>query len=206
MSGGRGGSLYRIQDLEGSSGRDKKNGRKRVRELSLYEPFHNWLVGFWSKDVGLDQFLVSKTASQGRRDTGGQWTRPDFAIAAVKSYKFYRTKSLEIVSFEIKPTISDALVGIYEAATHRTFAHRSYLAVHFESEKEKENARDLLSRIEKKAAQFEIGLIVFTNPTNWDTYETISDPSLQEPDPVEIDKFISQQFSEQDHEQLLKWI
>jgi len=50
-------------------------------------------------------------------------------MVAVRSYQFTPGKRLEVITFEIKPDLDEALEGAYEALAHSAFAHRSYLAV-----------------------------------------------------------------------------
>src|ERR1017187_2686853 len=99
-----------------------------VRETSMNRFKRPSLSGY-VKDNRIKRFISEITASQGRRSTGGKWTRPDFTLIAVRTYSFTPGKSLEVITFEVKPDLNTALEGVFESLAHSVFAHRSYLAV-----------------------------------------------------------------------------
>jgi hypothetical protein len=150
----------------------------------------------------LNWSLVEKTAHQGRKRTGGKWTRPDFAIVAVNTYKFLPGKFLEIISFELKPGLQDALAGVFECAAHSVYAHRSYLAVYMPNDTDKDSEE--YSRIERECERFGLGLVIFSDPTESESYEVTVDAGRRTPDPAEVDKFIASQLKEKTQEQVLK--
>ncbi len=55
-------------------------------EEDLYGPVSTVLRGDWAKDNRYRQLLVEITANQGRRATGGTWTRPDIVVAALRVF------------------------------------------------------------------------------------------------------------------------
>jgi hypothetical protein len=56
-----------------------------ITEASLYEPFHNAIKDGYTKDNRLKRFISEITAHQGRRATGGRWTRPDVTVVAART-------------------------------------------------------------------------------------------------------------------------
>jgi hypothetical protein len=57
---------------------DDELGREvPATERSLYEPMRRVIAGEWAKDKRFDPLAVEITAQQGRRETGGRFTRPD---------------------------------------------------------------------------------------------------------------------------------
>ncbi len=207
---GRGGSVHRVRtDTNGSSTTAPEAssvpnsatipvpGTSQIEEFteaSLYEPFHNAIMNGYTKDNRLKRFISEVTAHQGRRATGGRWTRPDITLVAVRTYQFTPGKRLEVITFEVKPDLDGALEGVYEALAHSAFAHRSYLAVDIREFKEPD--QDVPDdRIVQECTRHGVGYIAFTDVSDYNTYEIVSPAKLKEPDPEEVDNFIKKQIS-----------
>lgn len=179
-----------------------KDVRLRQRELELYPEFEtalrHWIVGKY--DTGSTK--VVKTAHQGRPDTGGTWTRPDFMVLAVKSYIFTPGKTLEIETFEVK-TAACGIEAVFETAAHSRSATRSYLAIHREDHLP---TSDTLERIESECERFGLGLILFDDPADFARWVTRVKAVRREPDPEYVDASLSALLGEQDKQDLQKWI
>jgi hypothetical protein len=201
---GRGGSVYRVRlEMEngGVASATKHAMTGRGAETKIYPQFERWLRDFWVKDENLTWDCVEKTAQAGRKPTGGPWTRPDFAVVCIRSYKFQQ-KTLEVVSFEVKPNVQEGLHGVFEAAAHSVFAHRSYLAIQVVGVSDTESKE--YERIEKECVRFGIGLITFTDAAEDDTYEIKVDADLKSPLPDEVENFITIQIKAENQESLLR--
>lgn len=198
---GKGGSVYRLKEAV-SSPAEKASPKKKKGESQLYVNFENWLREFWVKEENLNWSTVEKTAYQGSKATGGKWTRPDFAIVAVNTYRYVPGKFLEIISFEVKPGLDDGLAGVFECAAHSVYANRSYLAIHLPDESESESEE--YARIERECERFDLGLIIFSDPADRETYEVTVDAQRRTPDPAEVDKFIASQLKSSTQELVLK--
>jgi hypothetical protein len=74
------------------------------KEASLYEPFHLAIVNGYTKENRIKRFISEVTAQQGRRTTGGKWTRPDVTVVAVRTYQFTPGKRIEVITFEVSRT------------------------------------------------------------------------------------------------------
>lgn len=59
-----------------------------VHEADLYPQTRDTLETFWAKERQIEPLAVEITASQGRRATGGRWTRPDLVSVAVRTYRY----------------------------------------------------------------------------------------------------------------------
>jgi|ERR1035441_284051 hypothetical protein len=176
-------------------------------ERSLYEPFKKEIESGYVKDNRIKRFISEITASQGRRNTGGKWTRPDLTLIAVRTYSFTLGKRLEVITFEVKPNLDTAFEGIFEALAHSVFAHRAYLAV-MEEESEIDGNADQPSdeRILQECTRLGVGYITFTNPADYNTYQIETSAKLTEPDPSEVDKFIVGQISAENQDELREWL
>ena len=63
----------------------------------------------WAKSMGFENSLVQVTAQQGRRDTGGAWTRPDLIVVNVSNFRYVPGRQLDVISFAPK-LASEAVV------------------------------------------------------------------------------------------------
>lgn len=177
--------------------------RRRAIERPLYEPIKATIEATWIKRFGFDDVRVEETHSQGSRQTGGTFTRPDITVAGIRRYVFL-PKRLEIVTFEIKPSEAVGIMGVLEAIAHREAAHRSYVIyalsrAAFETSVEAE-------RIIELAQKFGVGLILTEDPAEVETWEILIDAIRHEPDPARLDRFLGDLPSEALKKQLHKWI
>ena len=193
---GKGGSVYSPKgttDLE--ERRKVKEGKGPKTEFpterSLYGPFQKAIENWWAKEHLVDDPVIHPTHSQGKKNTGGKYTRPDLTMVSYQSYLFTPGKILDITTFEIKPEKNAKdVAGVFETASHSVVAHRSYLAVH--SKDWDENTQEC-ARIEMLCQNFGIGLIVFEHPAKQDTFEERVEPKRKNPDPQDVDEFINLQ-------------
>lgn len=177
---------------------------QKLLESALYEPFLKAITEGYVKENRIKRFVSEITASQGRRATGGKWTRPDVIIAAVRTYHFTPGKRLEVITFEVKPNLATAFEGVYEALAHSVFAHRSYLAVNVKDYKEDEELPD--ERIIQECERHGVGYMTFEDPANYGTFEIVIGAKLREPDPFEVDNFIRKQLNPENQDQLREFL
>ena len=193
---GQGGSVYLPTEMTdiGKKTKTKKGKEAKTEfptEYSLYEPFQKSLENWWAKENRIHDPIVHPTHSQGKKATGGKYTRPEFTMVSYQTYLFTPGKILDVTTFEIKPkkTAKD-VAGVFETASHSVVAHRSYLAVH--STNWDEDTQEC-ARIEMLCQNFGIGLIVFEHPGKQETWEERVEPKRKNPDPRDIDEFINVQ-------------
>jgi hypothetical protein len=165
--------------------------RRRVtyrRESDLYKSFHQTVQTEWVQEYGIDYFVSEISAHKGRQQTGGKWTRPDVLLVSVGSYTYIPGKSLEVITFEVKPEDAYSVEGVYETASHSAFANKSYLALHMPEEQEQP---DFLERLEKEAVRFGVGLVTFGDPANWDSFDIRVEAQHKIPSPRDVNEFLS---------------
>lgn len=203
---GRGGSVYRLQNLKTDNSKLKgvssKTVNLRIPEKDLYKPFTDTLKDYWAKDNDLKNYIIEITACQGRKDTGGKWTRPDITMVDVKAFSFYPNKILEVITFELKPSDSIGIEGVFETAAHSLFAHKSYLVLHYPKEQYEQD--ELIETIRTRCEMFGVGLILFKDPNKWDTVTTVLEAKYNSPDPKEVNQFIKQQIKQDNQHCLLE--
>lgn len=206
---GKGGSVRKVvhepvQVPQAEAGAAAEGVAAIRAEADLYEPFHNAIRTGYAPANSIRNFISEVTARQGRRATGGKWTRPDLTLLAVRMYTFTPGKRLEVITFEVKESLDVAVEGVFESLAHSVFAHRSYLAVHIPGYQDLEGVAE--DRIIQECERFGVGYIVFDDPSNYDTYEIVVSARLKDPDPAEVDNFIRQQIGLQNQEQIRDWI
>jgi len=183
---GKGGSVR----LVGDAVRLPKQKRKYRKESHLYESFHKTIETQWIEEYDITDYVSEISAHKGRRSTGGKWTRPDVTLVSVGNYPFIPGKSVEVITFEIKPSDAYGVEGVYETASHSAFANKSYLALHVPGGTEQE-AEGYLERLEKEAVRFRVGLVTFEDPSKWDTFDVRVEAQHQTPSPRDANEFLS---------------
>ena len=175
-----------------------------VRELDLYEPALNQLKLHWKGYAQLENCVFETTALQGRRDTGGSWSRPDLVAVGLRSFEYLSQKMLEIHSFEIKAEYDVSIKGVLEALSHREMATRSYVIFHTNGQAWEDFAE--AQRIEQLAARHGVGVIVASKIDSFlDCWEERVTASRSTADPENLDRFIKSTMSDASKSQILRW-
>lgn len=172
---------------------------QRVRESDLYKPFMKSIEEWWTKENIYDNYLIEMTANQGKKKTGGKWTRPDLTLLSVKSYQYVIGRIMDVITFEIKPSDNYGIESVFETASQSIFSHKSYLCIHTPLGRP---MTEDFERIELLCENFGIGLLIFEQPDNWDTFDVIIEPKRKEPDPFEVNSFIKRQLCDKTKEKL----
>ncbi len=173
-----------------------------IAEASLYSPFQKVIQTGYVPENDLNRWVCEITALQGKRNTGGLWTRPDVTLIAQQTFAYVPDKLFDVITFEIKPNIETAMAGVYEAAAHSAFAHRSYLAF---PDSEEYDKSPLFDRIRDECERFELGLILFEDVADWDKYNFEVSAGRNSPDPQAVNDFIKSQISEKGREEIQRW-
>jgi hypothetical protein len=169
-------------------------------EHALYEPFAK-AIGKRAKDEGAENTIVEVTARQGKRYTGGEWSRPDVCQVSVRNLRYLGQKVVEVTTFEIKTSDCDVR-AVYEALSHSRRAHRSYLAIYLPADNGEIQER--LDRIKVECARSGVGLLLFAKPGDLSTFVTVVEPRANWVDLSEVDEFISTQIA--DKEKIRDWL
>jgi hypothetical protein len=179
------------------------NKEEASSERDLYEPIATVLRGAWAKHSRFRHHLVEITANQGRRNTGGTWTRPDLAVAALRVFPFLPGKYFDLITFEVKPSWALSVTGVYEALAHRRAGTQAYLWLHCP---DMLSNAEVLALIQEEAERHGIGLIIAADPRNYDTWQQKCDPERVEPDPDMLNEFIALQMTEGAKDELAAWV
>jgi hypothetical protein len=208
---GRGGSVRRViqeasesvSDESGTLASEAPSEEQRERESDLYEPLAEVLAQRWVKDKRVESSIVQVTAHQGRRPTGGMWSRPDLAVATLATYPYVPGRHFDVVTFEVKPSWAIDITAVYEALGHLRSATRSYVLLHV-CEDEKKDVKDVVTDICAEAKRHGIGVITFGRPDRYDSWDELVEPVRYEPEARKLNDFLATQFSSEQREKLLK--
>lgn len=204
---GRGGSV-RVPNDEGEEEavQEAVGGVVERREEELYEPLTSLIRNQWVKDQRFERSIVEITARQGRRDTGGSWTRPDIVVVSLTTLLFVPGKHFEVVTFEVKPWYSLDVTGVYEALAHYRASTRSYLLAHIEEETlAQDSTARYLQRIDEESKRHGVGFVVVTDLDDYGTWEERVESVYREPPPHLLNDFVSLQLSDGAKNELLAW-
>lgn len=209
---GRGGSVSLVAQPTSSGAPEPTaapslvSSTPRVSESELYEPVAEVLRKQWARDLRFRSHVVEVTARQGRRETGGTWTRPDIVTAALRVFPHVPGKFFDLITFEVKPLDGIDVTAVFEALSHRRAATQAYVWLHVPAGAEaSEELIFLLKRIEEEASRHGVGMIVGANPSDYSYWDLRLRASRFEPDPESLNEFIAQQLSGLARDELAQW-
>lgn len=175
-----------------------------VREEDLYAPAATVLNGEWAQEKRLERWIVHTTARQGRRETGGRWSRPDLVVVTQSVYPYVPGRHFDVITFEVKPTEALDVTAVYEALAHLRAATKAYVLLHV-PDADADRLSEALSEIYSEAKKHGIGVIIFNQPGDFAGWEEMVEPVRQEPDPRRLNDFLATQFEAGQLETLLRW-
>jgi hypothetical protein len=208
---GRGGSVSLVAQASpaesvGTGPRPSVSQPAQVTEADLYEPVAKVLRNEWARDRRFRSHVVEVTARQGRRDTGGTWTRPDIVVAALRVFPHVPGKFFDLITFELKSMDGIDVTGVFEALSHRRAATQAYVWLHVPSASEADDdVTTILSRINDEARRHGVGLIVGADPADYSSWDIQLQAVRLEPDPEFLNEFIAQQLSSLSRDELAQW-
>ena len=201
---GRGGTVKRVVEWEPEvppAASDRAAETEFEAERDLYEPVANQLRSTWAKDVRLEPSVVAILGYQGRRRTGGKWSRPDIALVAVQQFDLVPGKHISVVTFEVKLGPALDVAAVYEALAHRRAATQAYVVVHTDGLLE-----DLLDSVEGEAYRHGIGLILLDDPSDYDTWDMRIEAAQVPAEPAELNSFLTTQLPDEVREQVARLV
>jgi hypothetical protein len=142
------------------------------------------------------------TARQGRRPTGGIWTRPDITAVSVRTFQHLPNKYVDVWTFEVKPVDALDVTAVFEAASHASRATRSYALLQTSADKTYE--AEAIDRCARDAARLGVGLIVFSSASDFATWETKVEAPRLETAPEALNEFVGY-LSDRAKERLAMW-
>jgi hypothetical protein len=173
-------------------------------EIQLYPHVKKQLEAHWTLRRQLDICHCEIMALQGRRETGGSWSRPDLSIVAYRKYEFLPERVFEFFSFEVKSSTDVSIKGVMEALAHREAATRSYVIYYTAGQDFSEFPE--AERIEELAARHGVGVYAAKDVTDFNQWAEIVTGVGASPDPEAVDTFIRRTLSEEAKTKVRKWV
>jgi protein tyrosine phosphatase (PTP) superfamily phosphohydrolase (DUF442 family) len=174
-----------------------------VHEADLYPAIKATLETFWAKERQIEPLAVEITASQGRKATGGRWTRPDLVSVAVRTYRYLPGKYMEVVTFEVKPADAITVTAVYEALAHLRSATHAYVIFHVPDDSSDSTAQ-VIDEARRVGRAHGVGVITMSDPKDWETWNELEEARRVEPDPERLDEFISVQLGQDAHDRIAR--
>ena len=196
--GGQGGSVRRAaQTVAAAKPLTTPSTGKPLRELDLHGPMLKVIQTDWSQDHEFRPGETFAWKSAGKK-TQGKWTCPDITLIGRKRFAYYPETVYEFVTFEIKPSDDFNVNAVYEALAHRRSATRSYVLLHLpdykaDSKTNPEEPDSPLGTMVAEATRQGVGLIVATEPEDYNTWATLVDAPRQQPDPAAVSEYLALQ-------------
>jgi hypothetical protein len=175
------------------------------KEIDLYDPMAEVLRTRWTNDKRFDEAIVHITALQGRRGTGGTWSRPDITVATLATYPYVPGRHFDVVTFEVKPAWAIDVTAVYEALGHLRSASLAYVLLHV-PETDQPAQEEQLQEVSAEAKRHGIGMIVAGAPDNYETWEERVEPVRVTPDPRRMNDFLARQLPPGHLEKIAKWL
>ncbi|MEO8902407.1 MAG: hypothetical protein ABI488_10495 [Polyangiaceae bacterium] len=177
---------------------------ERPSEAELYEPIKGVLEGPWVRDKRFESAIVQVTALQGRRATGGKWTRPDISVATLSTYPYVPGRHFDLVTFEVKPQDAIDVTAVYEALAHLRAATRAYVLLHV-PDNLAQSLEEVVADVSSEAKKHGIGVIVMGKPDDYETWEENVEAKRFEPEPRKLNDFLAKQLTHEQLERLVRW-
>ncbi len=178
---------------------------KYATEAGLYDPIAKGLRENWTKENRYRESIVEITALQGRRDTGGAWSRPDITVVGMTTYHYLPGRHFDVTTFEVKKHDGLDVTTVYEALAHRRAATRSYAIFHVPDLKDSDPRETQIEIICAEAKKHGIGVIIVDNPEEFETWEELVEPTRIAPNPEDLNEFIALQLSETTKAEIVEW-
>lgn len=151
---------------------------KNIQESDFYQSFADYLQN--------DLEDCTKAESLGKSSFGDKWATPD-VIGVLRSkpsdtFKF----EPEIVAAEIKTATNDLVTALGQACAYRLFAHRTYIVI------PKQAQKNDIDRLDSLCLIFGIGLIIFDveNPES-PNFQVKTRASTHKPDMFYLNHYLS---------------
>lgn len=152
----RGGGIRLTRTGEKNVPSDAAIGSSSVnKEADLYQP----LMSYLARQAEEDETQVVVCGTHDLR-AHGRWQNPDVTAIAIDAYKFLRRTRVVVTTYEVKQWPRWDVDAVFEAASHRRFAHESYVVLEWDPNVVFSLAEPThrIDRIARECQRFGIGL------------------------------------------------
>lgn len=163
------------------------------REINHYEPALDQILANWMEQPGFTHVFGAVTGLQGRRHTGGRWSRPDIVLCTVSEWLFSSRPEGDVRTIEVKRFEATDVLAVYEALSHKARSHYAYLLiVGFPSSLTPDQQADF-DNLLAVAGKNGVGVITAQNSSDWRTWEFQLDPTRSDADHQAIHQLLLDQ-------------
>jgi len=212
---GKGGSVRRViveadRDVEPEAEAEQVR-EVFAREKDLYAPMLDVVATTWSKERGgsgdgQELTRAQITGYQGRRRTGGVWSRPDLVCVRCNRWRHVPGPHMEVITFEVKPDGILDIRAVYEALAHRRVGTHAYALFHVPDGGASSEWVSILDEVVRVARLHGVGVVVADDPHDFDTWEELVEAERSEPDPATLEEFITTQLSPEIQAAIASWV
>lgn len=162
-------------------------------ENEYYEPVLEQILSHWTEQPGFTHVFGHITAGQGRRQTGGRWSRPDIVVCTVSDWLFSSRPEGDVRTIEIKRFEALDVLAVYEAVSHKSRSHYSYLLVVNHPAQLDDDQKADMEAVLAVAGKHGIGVITARNAGDWATWEFELDATRSDADHQAINQMLLDQ-------------
>jgi hypothetical protein len=181
---GRGGAVRRAHPQSALPERKERS----LQECQLMPSLRRYLeMRFWRRLQLPDDayWTVIDTSTGGALN--GQWRRGDFTGVAIVPREVLRGSDVELYTFELKTAEGGNIAAVHEAQAQTRGLHYGYLVWHAP---DRHAGQARLEAIGRECHRMGVGLIVFSDPQDLDTWEQTMPAAKQPTHDREIDEFL----------------
>lgn len=201
---GKGGSVQLIEkadpiEVAGSATEEPI----KQKEIELYDRCLKSLQDSWIKERSYDESIARVTAHQGRRSTGGSWTRPDITIVGIARAEHFPEDQVEYITFEVKKSDDVSVLGVYEALSHQKALTHSYVT--YCTNQDAFGKNEQYRRIMAAAGEHGIGVILLEDIDDPESWNELLESRRGTPSPMSVDRFITDSFDDNEKKKIRQW-
>lgn len=179
---GRGGAVRRAEAVDQAASLASLSEKQLMPSLQRYLEQRFWRRLQLPEDA---HWTVIDTSVGGAQN--GQWRRGDFTGVAIAPRAVLRGTDVELYTFELKAEGSGNINAAHEAHAQTRGSHYGYLVWHLPDRAQHQLRLDA---VEAECQRIGIGLVVFSDPQDLDTWEREVLPTRQSTNEREIDEFL----------------
>lgn len=191
---GRGGAVR----LAKPRGQEPIPQERRLSESQLMPSLQRYLeLRFWRRLELPDDacWAVIDTSTGGARD--GQWRRCDYTGVAIAPRAVLGGSEVELYTFELKGEDSGNVAAVHEAEAQTRGSHYGYLVWHVAH---RSRAAARLDAVERECRRTGVGLILFSDPQDLDSFDHRMAAARRTTETKAIDSFLASRLDGHDVE------
>ncbi|RUX73389.1 hypothetical protein EN925_00850 [Mesorhizobium sp. M7A.F.Ca.US.006.04.2.1] len=198
---GRNGGIYLVEqpaepeavDIDAPVQPEEPAAQERRLENDYYQPALDQILAHWTEQPGFTHVFGAVTAGQGRRQTGGRWSRPDLVICTVSDWLFSSRSEGDVRTIEIKRFEALDVLAVYEAVSHKSKAHYAYLLIVNVPDELDDDQKGDLEAVLAVAGKHGIGVIAARRAEDWSTWVFELDATRSDADHQSINQMLLDQ-------------